>query len=255
MSVSRRGLLITGIAALPRGLFARSVDGGEPFTLELPELKLDPRLPTYAAVDTSGFTNCQVLVSDAEKKIRLQSKNWGTEPDAPNGALLAGRLFGETPMGCVVQVRMTPTREATPSVALVVKQGEPEALALLRQAAWRGVTGSAQEEIERSKKMARLARFEKDPATPPGGQFRVDLASDSSILLRIWAGEKATGAPIYKRQFFDRPQGINPIFWDLHTGGGGVAPAGRYLAVLLCTPTATGMKPTVLASYFAIASA
>jgi hypothetical protein len=252
MNISRRELLLAGAAELWPN-FAGAIEEGAPFALHLPELKLDPRLLTYAAVDTSGFTNCQVLILDARGYVVQKSPGWGTEPNTPEGAPLAGMLPGKLPISCRAQIVMQPTRKTIPSVAVAIEQGGSQPLPRLTPAEFGApFTSDSQDIINRLKEVARLARFIKDPAQPPGGQFQVALSNNSSIFVRIWAGEKAVGEPIYQRKLFDRPSGMNAIPWNLRTSKGTSVPAGRYFAFLLCVPTATALQPTALASYFAV---
>lgn len=253
MTVSRRELLMTSgvgmLMAFPAGL-----EEGAPFALDLPLMTLDPNLTTYAAVDTSGFTTCQIRVLNARGFIVQESKEWRTEPDVPNGAQLDGRLQGETPARYAVRIVMRPTRRRTPSVAVALTQGKHKTLARSGPAEFRNAaTKKSHEEIEQVKEMALRVRFVGDPARSPGGQFEVDLTRDSSVSLRIWAGETATGIPVYKKLFANLPSGRNPIPWDLRTLQGIPVPAGRYVAFLLCRP-ATREAPIRLASYFGVAA-
>lgn len=246
MAISRRDLLI-GSAAAYICPFALCQEGA-PFAVELPPLPLDLNLPTYAAVDTSGYTNCQVRVLDENHHLLLQSTDWGTEPDRPNGARLQGKLAGEGEGKYVIRVAMRPTRNKTPSVAMAIHQGGDEDLPAVKLVALQ----DEQQAIERLKNMARQARFVDDPAHLPGGHFTVDLMNDASVFLQIWKGEAAQGAPLYQKGFANVPTGRNPIGWNLQTTHGKVVAAGRYFATLMCSPTHAKLHPTILASYFEV---
>lgn len=255
MLISRRTFLAGGALAVWTAPRAMGQDVAPPFTLEVPDVALSPGAPTFVAVNTSGYTSCEVALVDPFGRVRSTSRKWSTEPDVSNGQAIDSLATAGDPkslVGHVARVTMQPTRATTPSMAMAVTQvalASPEGRGAIQRV--RTTAGAAPDVLEETKQMARLARFVNDPASPPGGQFLAVLTTDSSIQLKIWKGESGRGAPVYQEEFKHLPRGTHPIRWDLTTTRG-PASSGRYLGVLVCTPTDARLKPTNLAAYFAV---
>lgn len=248
--LSRRQLLIATAAVVQPGL-ASELQEGAPFALRLPDLELDPKLQTLAAAVTSGFTSCQIQILDTGGQVLQSSKEWGTEPNRPESAILKGALPGVRPVLCPTRVVLRPTRQRVPSVTVAIRQAESDSAVRIRPV--RSVAGpNDSRDIDILREMALRARFKDDPAKPPGGQFQVVTPYDSSIWLRIWAGEQATGHPVYARTVPNRAFGSNALPWDLHSSKGALVKSGRYLAIIYCKPLLPKLHATVLASYFAV---
>ena len=248
--LSRRQLLIASAAVVQPGL-ASELEEGAPFALKLPNLVLDPKLQTLAAAVTSGFTSCQIQILDADGRVRQSSREWGTEPNRPESAVLQGALPGASPVVCATRVLMRPTRPRIPSVAVAIRQAESDSVVRIRPV--QSLAGpNDSRDIDVLRQMALRARFKEDPAKPPGGQFQVDTAYDSSIWLRVWAGEQANGRPVYEKTVPNRAFGSNALPWDLHSSKGDLVKSGHYLAIIYCKPLLSKLHATVLASYFAV---
>ncbi len=247
---SRRQLLIAAAAVAQPGLRTEPSEGA-PFSLQLPSLELDPGLQTLAAAITSGFTSCQIQVLDSEGRVRESSRDWGTEPNRPEGAILQGTLPGARPVPCPIRVLLRPTRPRVPSVTVAIQQAETDFGFPARPVRW--VAGPADfRDLDFLRQTALRARFRDDPAKPPGGRFEVDIRYDSSLWLRIWAGEHAIGHPVYETTVPKRANGPNALPWDLHSSKGDLVKSGHYLAIISCKPGLPKLHPTVLASYFAV---
>jgi hypothetical protein len=232
--ISRRTLVLGG-GALWVARSVAQVEEGAPVVLELPPLTFDPGVPVFAAVNTSGHTDCQVQILGGTGQPVLQSRRWGTEPNVSNAAQLSGEVRGRTPQQLKVRISMHPTARKTPSAAMAMRQGTAV-------------------DLEELKRLARQARFVKDPARLPGGQFEVILRADSSLTLEIWPNEGHGGKPVYKHTFANLPGGTEPIpiGWNLRENNGAVVPAGRYFAALIARPIAGSLHPTYMSSYFAV---
>ena len=233
MRITRRGLMMGSVTVPWMPQLAHSQEFS-PITIEWPNVTLDPKADSFAAVDTSGYTTCQVQVVDRENKVLLTSQQWGTEPNVPNGMQLQGDLLKGKAGPYLVRVVMRPTRKAVPSVAMVQTQGP-------------GVN------VQRLKHDSLLARFQDDPARPPGGKFMLDLSTNASVYLKIFKGEVLSGSPVYSNHFPNLPQGPNSIPWDLKTPKGSQVPSGQYSASLVCMPTVPGLHPTNILAFFGVA--
>src|SRR5271154_4717141 len=97
---------------------------GAPVLLELAFAEFDLTVPVVAAVNTSGYTNCQVQLADIEGQTVLQSQDWGTEPNVSNAEQLKPMRSGTGKQKLKPQVAMHPTRKRTPSVGMAMTQGE-----------------------------------------------------------------------------------------------------------------------------------
>jgi hypothetical protein len=244
MAISRRTLLADGAVILGAGRYAWSSDlrfselwsdDFPPVELDFPDVELDPELPLVVGANTSGYNTCHVQVLDPQwKKILWQSKEWATEPNKSNSAGTT-RLGGSPEKKHTVQAVMRPTRAGTPSMAVAIHQGS---------------------DLDKSQieMLAEKARFVTDPAQyPEGGHFEVNLYLDSTVKVQIWTGTIAKGTPVLENQFHNVQAGRNRVPWDLKIRGGKVAPSGRYVAVLTCTPNQSGKLPTFLGSSFGVA--
>jgi hypothetical protein len=138
---------------------------------------------------------------------------------------------GSTGASVTVRASIRPRGSSRPHIAGVVRSSH----------------GSNRSELERS---AERVAFQKDPdPRPQPGSFRVTLAADSKLTLRIWENRPSLGTPIYERTFghVSREQPIIP--WDLRTNAGSIAPSGEYVATLAATPTG-GRDATLFFSSF-----
>lgn len=254
MLLSRRAFLAGSVAAAWSGSRSAGQGVAAPFTIDVTDVALARGVPTFVAVNTSGYTSCEVSLLDPSGRVRSTSRKWSTEPDVSNGQAIGPLVTaGEArvPIAHTVRIAMQPTRAATPSMAMALMQVDP-AVPLERGIVQQARTSpAAPDPLEDAKRMARLARFVDDPATPPGGRFLAALTTDSSIQLRIWQGEAVRGAPIHQAQFKHLPAGTHEVPWNLATRTG-PAPTGRYLGVLLCVPVDPRLRPTTLAAYFAV---
>lgn len=247
---SRRQFLIATVAVAQPGL-ASELQEGAPFALQLPSLELDPKLQTMAAAVTSGFTSCEIQILDGYGHVTQSSREWGTEPNRPEGAILQGALSGAGPVLCPTRVLLRPTRKRIPSVTVAIQQAETDSSVHLRPVL--SVAGpNDSRDLDFLRQTALRARFREDPAKPPGGHFEVDTPYDSSMWLRIWAGEQAISHPVYEKTVPQRPFGSNALPWDLHSSKGDLVKSGRYLAIIFCKPLLAKLHPMVLASYFAV---
>jgi len=223
--------------------------------IRLPDLRLDPTLRTYAAVVTSGYTNCQVRILDDNQHLMEYSREWGTEPNVPLGQVLQGSLPGRRPILCPTELLLRPTRLQTPSVAAAITQTNELQLGGMKPVSFRQGPSTDQDELNKLKASAKSARFITDPARPPGGRFELMIWHPGSIMLCIWANDQAVGPPLYRQELPDRAAGSNTVPWDLRTSKGNLVKTGRYLATLTCKPTkmpGVQVQPTTLASYFAV---
>lgn len=255
MLISRRALLAGGVVAAWASPRLRGQDLAPPFTIEVPDVVLSPGVPTFVAVNTSGYTSCQVALLDPFGRVRSTSRKWPTEPDVSNGQAIDALATAGDPKSLVrhvARVTMEPTRTMTPSMAMAVTQIDPaSAVGRAVVQVVHSSVSTAPDFLEDTKQMARLARFVNDPASPPGGQFMAALTTDSSVQLKIWRGETGRGEPVHQAEFKHLPRGTHPIRWDLMTRRG-AAETGRYLGVLVCVPEDRRLKPTNLAAYFAV---
>jgi hypothetical protein len=232
MAISRRRLLRDGAIFLGLGRYALSEEF-EPVELEFPDVELDAKLPLVAGANTSGYNMCHLQVLDAKgKKVVWQSKEWGTEPNRSNSAATE-KLGGGGDKKHVAQGVMRPTRAGTPSMALAIHQGTD--------------LDKTQMEL-----LAEKARFVSDPAPrPEGGHFEVHLYLDSTVKVQIWSGTVAKGMPVVQAEFHNIQAGSNRVPWNLKVKDG-LAPPGRYVALLTCTPNEAGRTPTFLGSSFGV---
>lgn len=89
-------------------------DVAPPFTIEVPDLALSTGPPTFVAVNTSGYTSCEVALLDPFGRVRSTSRKWSTEPDVSNGQaieVLATTGDATSPVRHVARITMQPTRE------------------------------------------------------------------------------------------------------------------------------------------------
>jgi hypothetical protein len=240
MAITRRTLLIDGTIFLTAGRLASasrlSAEEFPPVQLAFPNVELDADKPLVVGANTSGYNTCHVQVLDSKgKKIVWQSKEWATEPNRSNSAATEKLGGSRSDEKYFVQAIMRPTRPGTPSMAVALHQG----------------TDLTKTQMEQ---LAEKARFVRDPAQyPEGGHFELNLYLDSTVTVQIWTGTLATGRPVLENQFHNVQAGSNRVPWDLKLKGGKVAPSGRYIALLTCTPNQTGRAPTFLGSSFGVA--
>lgn len=229
--ISRRRLLIdTSALALTGGIALCQFEPA--FKLDFGDVELESNLPVKVAIDTSGYTSCQVRIQGRDGNIVLRSKEWGTEPNRPE-SVQSKPVERTGPYRVLAEMR--PTAPRKPSMALALHQ-DP------------GV------DLKRLERMADKVRFLRDPAPrPAGGRFEVDVLAESAVLVRIWQGEARGVSPLYEKRFDDVGPGLNPVPWDLRTSRGSIAPPGRYLANVICTPKDKQRKPTNMFSSFAVA--
>ncbi len=231
--ITRRRFVFTA-AALCADTVIAQVEEGAPVVVELPFAEFDLTAPVFAAVNTSGYTSCQVQLADAKGRTVLHSQDWGTEPNVSNAGQLEPAQPGTGKQRLKTRIAMHPTRKKTPSVGMAMTQGAGTNLTQLKQ-------------------LAKAVRFVDDPAKPPDGHFELVLATDASVSVTIWPGENPQGRPIYTTNVSGLPAGKNPIVWKLCDNRGTQVRAGRYTALLTSTPTnKTGLHPTMLCSYFAV---
>jgi hypothetical protein len=228
--ISRRKLLIQGpVIAGAVGALPAQVE--PPFKLEFGSVDLEAELAIKMAIVTSGYTTCQVRIFANDGSLAVQSKDWGTEPNAPL-SLEAPPPKKKGPYRTMAEMR--PTRNAKPSMALAISQNPAIDLKTLE-------------------KIAHQVRFLKDPAPrPEGGRFIVDAPVRSMLQIQIWRGERCSGKPLYENRVDNVGPGPTPIPWNLRTVSG-PAGAGRYLAYLICTPKDERRRATGMYSYFGVA--
>lgn len=244
MTISRRTVLMDGVGllgSLGAGRFAWSgdflADDFAPVLLEFPGVELDGNEALVVGANTSGYNKCHVQVLDGDgKKIVWQSGEWSTEPNKSNSAATEKLGGSGGTKKHIVQGLMRPTRAGTPSMAVALHQG----------------TDLDKSQIEL---LAEKARFVTDPAVyPEGGHFEVKLYLDSTVKVQIWSGVTAKGTPVLESEYHNVQAGLNRVPWGLKIQGGNkVAPPGRYVALLTCTPNQTGKMPTFLGSSFGVA--
>jgi hypothetical protein len=207
--------------------------------IETPNLRIAQAADTFVGASVSQTTACQVELLDGFRR-RVRVNEWTVEAQTPIGGVAAPLKAGENASG--VRITMTPPGGGVPSIAVAIVQP---------------ATGDGAARVPtdagrlQAANLARRARFVDDPARTPG-RFIVVLPADGTVSLRVWRGEDASGSPLHQQVFRKVPQGETPIPWDLTMKGARV-PAGRYTAVLVCTPDNQALRPTNLISYFAVA--
>jgi hypothetical protein len=233
--ITRRGFVLAA-AAICADRAAAQIEEATPVLVELPYAEFDLNVAVFAAVNTSGYTTCQVQLVDTAGRTVLQSQDWGTEPNVSNAEQLKPTQSSTGKQKLKTRIAMRPTRKKTPSVGMAMTQGEGVDLVHLKQ-------------------VSKAVRFVKDPAQPPDGHFEVMLTTDASVSVAIWPGEIPQGRPVYQTSISDLPVGRNQIVWKLCENSGRQVKPGRYIALLTSTPTKMGLHPTTMCSYFGVMTA
>jgi len=205
-----------------------------PVILRFPDVPFDAGRPLKVAVSTSGFTSCQVQVQASTGTFKLQSREWGTEPDRPNSTVLTDKMPGAGREKVQVSAVMRPTRKKIPSMALVLSQ-------------------DAAMDPKRLEQVAQRVRFVQDPAPVAAeGHFELDLSLASDVEVSIWRGESTHGAPLFTTRIPNVARGVNPVPWDLRTSRKAKVGPGRYLAWLVCSPKERQFSATNMFSTFGV---
>jgi hypothetical protein len=200
---------------------------GEPFTLEIPGVPLEPGEPIRVAATASAQTTCEVQVVDERGQPAFESRVWEI---TPKQVFFLEQKLKPAPERKPYTVRATMRPKGDkPSMGFVITQDNVDS--------------------KRLQAMAAQVLFIDDPASAPG-HFTLDIPLLSSVRTQIWRGEAARGVPLYSASTSNLV-GLNPIPWNLVANGRRVPP-GRYFAWLVGTPNDTKRRPTNYSASFAV---